>query len=70
MEKYVDMFNPSFLKNASNVLPPLPADASVTMAYVPFQQQPVIYEEESKALNEGTLFPELNKPFTGKGVLI
>lgn len=70
MEKYVDMFNPTFLKNTSNVLPPLPADASVTMAYVPFQQQPVIYEEESKALSEGTLFPELNKPFTGKGVLI
>ena len=70
MDKYVDMFNPTFLKNASNVLPPLPDDASVTMAYVPFQQQPVIYEEESKALSEGTLFPELNKPFTGKGVLI
>ena len=42
MEKYVDMFNPAFLRNKSTVLPPLPADASVTMAYVPFQQQPVI----------------------------
>lgn len=70
MEKYVDIFNPTFLKNASSVLPPLPDDASVTMAYVPFQQQPVVYEEEEKALCEGTLFPELNKPFTGKGTLI
>ena len=70
MEKYVDMFNPDFLRNKSTVLPPLPADASVTMAYVPFQQQPVIYDEEKTALCEGTLFPELNKPFTGKGVLL
>ncbi len=70
MEKYVDIFNPAFLKNTDKVLPPLPADASVTMAYVPFQQQPVIYEDEEKALNAGTLFPELNKPFTGKGVLL
>ena len=70
MDKYVDIFNPTFLKNTGNVLPPLPDDASVTMAYVPFQQQPVVYEEEEKALCEGTLFPELNKPFTGKGTLI
>ncbi len=62
MEKYVDMFN--------HVLPPLPADATVTMAYIPFQQQPVTYEEEKHALFEGTLFPELNKPFTGKGTLL
>lgn len=70
MEKYIDMFNPSFLNKKSSVLPPLPSDASVTMAYVPFQQQPVTYEEEKRALAEGTLFPELNKPFTGKGVLL
>ncbi len=68
MEKYVDMFNPAFLNKKSPVLPPLPSDASVTMAYVPFQQQPIIYDDEKTALFEGTLFPELNKPFTGKGV--
>lgn len=70
MEKYVDMFNPSFLNKKSNILPPLPYDATVTMAYIPFQQKPVTYEEEKKALFEGTLFPELNKPFTGKGTLV
>ena len=70
MEKYVAMFNPSFLNKKSHVLPPLPADATVTMAYIPFQQQPVTYEEEKHALFEGTLFPELNKPFTGKGTLL
>ena len=70
MEKYIDMFNPAFLKKKSSVLPPLPSDASVTMAYVPFQQQPMIYDDEKTALFEGTLFPELNKPFSGKGVLL
>ncbi len=69
MEKYEDLFNPSFLKKKSSVLTPFPADASVTMAYIPFQQQPVIYGEESSALMAGTLFPELNKPFSGKGTL-
>lgn len=63
------MFNPSFLKNTSGgILSPFPSDAAVAMAYVPFQQAPVIYEDERKALNQGTLFPELDKPFLGKGV--
>lgn len=70
MEKYEDLFNPSFLKPKNKILSPLPADATVTMAYIPFQQEPVTYSEEEKALCEGTLFPELNKPFTGKGVLL
>lgn len=64
------MFNPSFLKNSSGSMPsPLPADAAVAMAYVPFQQAPVIYEDERKALNQGTVFPELDKPFYGKGAV-
>ena len=67
MEKYVDMFNPSFLNKNSSLLTPLPADATVTMAYIPFQQKPVTYDTKKEALFEGTLFPELNKPFTGKG---
>lgn len=69
MEKYEDMFNPSFLNKNNKILTPFPSDATVTMAYIPFQQQAVTYDEEKKALCEGTLFPELNKPFTGKGVL-
>lgn len=37
----------------------------VAMAYVPMQQWGQIYEPE-QAWNNGTLFPELNKPFCGK----
>ena len=70
MDKYVDMFNPTFLNKNSSLLTPLPADATVTMAYIPFQQQPVTYEKKKQALLEGTLFPELNTPFSGKGTLI
>ncbi len=67
MEQYEDKFNPSFLNKEKSVLTPFPADAAVTMAYVPFQQNPVVYAEESTALMNGTAFPELNKVFTGKG---
>ncbi len=42
---------------------PLPANPVVTMAYVPVQQFQTMYEPE-EALCQGTLFPELNKPFT------
>ena len=72
MYKYEDMFNPSFLKKPDDGIPaPLPKDATVTMAYVPFQQQPVLYDDTMTGFNagisEGTMFPELNKPFLGKG---
>ena len=50
MEKYVELFKPSFLKNEER--PALPADATPTMAYIPLQLD-----------CEGTLFPTLNKPF-------
>ena len=40
----------------------LPADPVVTMAYVPFQLNKTMYDEE-QALNAGTLFKDLNKPF-------
>lgn len=42
----------------------LPKDAAVTMAYVPFQTDTTQYTPEM-ALSEGTLFPNLNKPFLG-----
>lgn len=35
------------------------------MAYVPWQKIDKVYEDLSVALCEGTLFPELNKPYTG-----
>lgn len=67
MEKYEDMFNPSFLNNEEKAVqkrPAIPCDASVTMAYIPLQTETVTYDEE-KALNNGTLFPSLNKEFLG-----
>ncbi len=44
----------------------LPPDASVTMAYVPMQTDTTVYDTE-KAMQTGTLFPVLNKPFAGAG---
>lgn len=38
----------------------------VAMAYVPWQFFREVYEPD-KALQYGTIFPELNKPFYGKG---
>ncbi|MGN1328633.1 MAG: spore coat associated protein CotJA [Eubacterium sp.] len=65
MEDYVDLFKPSFLKRDKR--PALPEDATVTMAYVPLQLELVTYDSD-KALQNGTLFPALNKPFMGKMV--
>lgn len=48
---------------------PLPAQTVVAMAYIPFQQFGNTYSAE-KGFNQGTIFPDLDKPFTGKrGVL-
>ena len=60
MEKYVDLFKPSFLKNEQR--PSLPPDATPTMAYIPLQPDLMTYET-NEALNTGTLFPTLDKPF-------
>ncbi len=43
-------------------IPALPADAAVTMAYVPFQTDTARYGDE-QALCTGSLFIDLNKPF-------
>lgn len=66
MEKYEDLFNPSFLKKEKECVkrPPIPKDASVTMAYIPLQEDVITYDVE-KALMNGTLFPSLNKEFLG-----
>lgn len=65
MDNYVDLFKPSFLKKDNRTA--LPEDATVTMAYVPLQLDVITYDEE-KGLNNGTLFPVLNKPFMGRMV--
>ena len=46
-------------------LSPLPKDPVPGMAYVPFQQWSETYEP-ARALDDGTLFPVLNKPFYGR----
>lgn len=43
----------------------LPSDAPVAMAYVPWQKFTTTFEPQ-KALMTGTIFPELDKPFTGR----
>lgn len=40
-------------------------DAVLAMAYVPMQEYGLVYSEE-QGLDQGTLFPDLDKPFTGK----
>lgn len=42
----------------------LPENPVAGMAYVPFQTEFEVYDA-MKALKFGTIFPELNKPFTG-----
>lgn len=37
----------------------------LAMAYVPIQEFDQVYEP-MQALRAGTIFPELNKPFTGR----
>lgn len=37
----------------------------VAMAYVPWQTFDKMYEDLDQAYGIGTIFPELNKPFTG-----
>ncbi len=41
---------------------PLPDDPVVAMAYVPYQQEGKMYCPDQAIMN-GTIFPELNKPF-------
>lgn len=43
-----------------------PADMPIAMAYVPWQKWKNLYDP-AKALESGTIFAELDKPFLGKG---
>ncbi|MCM1325277.1 MAG: spore coat associated protein CotJA [Bacteroidales bacterium] len=38
----------------------------LAMAYVPWQRFDKMYDDLEKAYHCGTIFPELNKPFTGR----
>ncbi len=46
----------------------LPDDPVVAMAYVPFQLDRTAYSPE-QALQMGTLFTVLNKPFCGRSIM-
>lgn len=46
----------------------LPDTPVVTMAYVPFQLDKTAYSAE-QALQNGTLFTALNKPFCGRSIM-
>ena len=61
-----DLFMPTFLKNAER-RPPIPKDASVTMAYIPLQESLDTFSTE-EGLAKGTIFPVLDKPFCGRMV--
>lgn len=41
-------------------------DRPVAMAYVKWQRFEKVYDELEKAYRIGTIFPELNMPFTGR----
>lgn len=56
-------FQALFFKN--EMRPAIPVDATPTMAYIPLQLDLMSYETD-KALNTGTLFPTLDKPFLGR----
>ncbi len=45
-------------------MPMFPGDATIAMAYVPWQELREVYEPEV-AFERATLFPELDKPFRG-----
>ena len=47
---------------SQDALPPLPENPVVAMAYVPFQTDIAVYDA-AKALQRGTAFPVLDKPF-------
>ena len=53
------------MTNLQNSLTPDNDGMVLAMAYVPVQEWDDIYSEDL-ALSNGTLFPDLNKPFLGR----
>lgn len=50
----------------NSTMPSIPKDATVAMAYIPFQNNDKLYSTEQGFVS-GTMFPVLNKPFKGCG---
>lgn len=58
-------------RNVSNTAKKNPmflSEPTVTMAYVPMQYMDTLYDSE-QGLQNGTIFPQLNKPFKGRSVV-
>ena len=60
MDAFEDLMELAGLTGESTT--PLPSVTVPAMAYVPFQQQGKQYSTD-QAIEKGTLFPVLNKPF-------
>ena len=67
MDRMMMQMRPADDRGEVCVVTALPSDPVLAMAYVPFQMLERTYEPE-QALQTGTLFPELNKPFRGREV--
>ncbi len=65
MDSFTDLFKPSFLKD--DKAEAFPEEISLAMAYVPLQLELIVYDGD-KGLENGTIFPALNKPFCGRMV--
>ena len=58
----MDIVNMAF---ESYGLSPFPSDTAETMAYIPFQQHNSKLYSPAQALEAGTVYPILDKPFFG-----
>lgn len=68
MRNYADSVAPMEFsgKGCTPNLTPFPQNTPVAMAYIPFQQFGQLYPPE-KGYKQGTIFPDLDKPFLGGG---
>ena len=64
-EASLSQMNMTF-NNGNSVVSAFPKNTPLAMAYVPFQQLDRTYDDD-KAFSRGTLFPELDLPFSGGG---
>ena len=56
----------TMLRGCRTTCTPLPEDPVPGMAYVPYQQWDAQLHSLDRALDAGTLFPILDKPFYGR----
>ena len=63
-ERENNFYQPPMNNENYSEIPRFPNKTPLAMAYVPFQQWEELYDAD-KALNRGTLFPELDLPFEG-----